>query len=57
MMAPRAVASKQPWVDVTDALEERPVERSVLLRVVAPDSASPARPPAADSDPFAEVEV
>ena len=34
MMAPRALASPQAYVDVTAAMEEQPHERSVVLRVV-----------------------
>jgi Fe-S-cluster-containing dehydrogenase component len=49
MMAPRSLASRRPWVDVTAAMDEQPHERAVHLRVV----------PAADAaeDPFAEVTV
>jgi Fe-S-cluster-containing dehydrogenase component len=50
-MVPRAVTSQQPWVDVTAAMDERPPERAVMLRVV-PHTSSPAVDPA---DPFADV--
>jgi Fe-S-cluster-containing dehydrogenase component len=46
MMAPRSLATRLPYVDVTDALHDRPANRSVSLRMV-PD----------DSDPFAGIEV
>ena len=57
MMAPRALASRQPWVDVTAALDEQPLERSVMLRVVPaePDGGRPRGDTAAD--PFAEVTI
>jgi Fe-S-cluster-containing dehydrogenase component len=54
MMAPRALAAKQPWVDVTAAMRDQPRERAITLRVLQPDAA----PPADDaSDPFADVVV
>jgi hypothetical protein len=47
--------SRQPWVDVTSAMDERPRERSVVLRVV------PTGPGAdqtrSDADPFADVAI
>ena len=46
MMAPKALTARQPYVDVTEALDDTPTSRSVTLRVVA-----------ADPDPFAGVEV
>jgi Fe-S-cluster-containing dehydrogenase component len=58
VMAPKALAAAQPWIDVTAAMDERPHERAVLLRVVAPDADAP---PALGADgtpaddPFADV--
>ena len=52
-MVPRRVAVQQPWVDVTAAMDERPVERAVMLRVVPQTSA----PEVDAADPFAEVVV
>jgi Fe-S-cluster-containing dehydrogenase component len=46
-MVPRGVAARAPIVDVTDAMDERPRERAVTLKVV----------PATAGDPFAGVEV
>ena len=43
VMAPRALARTADYVDVTAAMDEEPVARTVSLRVV--------------QDPFAEVEV
>jgi Fe-S-cluster-containing dehydrogenase component len=56
-MAPRALTSGQPWVDVTAAMDERPQQRSMVLRVL-PASAGSQRP-ASDGggDPFAEVVI
>jgi Fe-S-cluster-containing dehydrogenase component len=48
MMAPRTLASRQPWVDVTAAMDEQPRERAVTLKVV---------PAGAAGDPFADVMV
>ena len=56
-MVPRALTSGQPWVDVTAAMDERPQERSVVLRVL-PASAGSQRPaPDGGGDPFAEVVI
>ena len=52
-MVPKRVAVQQPWVDVTAAMDERPRERSVMLRVV-PQAVAPVADPA---DPFADVLV
>lgn len=53
-MVPRAVGARQPWLDVTAAMEERPPERAVMLRVLP----QPEPVAAGDaSDPFAEVTV
>jgi Fe-S-cluster-containing dehydrogenase component len=59
VMTPRAVAARQPWVDVTSAMDERPRERSVLLRVVAatPQATMPPHAPDDATDPFAEVAI
>jgi Fe-S-cluster-containing dehydrogenase component len=59
MMAPRALTSQQPWVDITAAMDERPRERSVVLRMVpAPTAAeSPGTVPDGNGDPFAEVTI
>ncbi len=59
MMAPRALTSKQTWVDVTAAMDERPRERSVVLRMVATTTTaeSGGSRAAADGDPFAEVTI
>ena len=48
MMAPRSLASRQPWVDVTAAMDEQPRERAVNLKMV---------PAATAEDPFADVTV
>ncbi len=54
-MVPRAVAVRQPWVDVTAAMDERPPQRALTLRLVP---ATPASSPAMDpADPFADVAV
>ena len=53
MMVPRKLASAAPHVDVTAAMEERPRNRAVSLKVVS-EPRHGARLP---SDPFAEVEV
>jgi hypothetical protein len=60
MMAPRALTARQPYVDVTAAMDERPRERSVALRVVAAPSASTTplqRPSDGAEDPFADVVI
>ena len=55
MMVPRSVASRQPWVDVTAAIDEQPRERAVMLKVV-PAGSTPQRPQDEGSaDPFAEI--
>ena len=59
MMAPRTLTSQPAYVDVTAAMDERPRERSLVLRVVGaprpPTSAHAASDGAAD--PFGEVTV
>ena len=54
-MVPRAVAVRQPWVDVTAAMDERPPERALMLRLVP--AAPPSSPALDPADPFAEVVV
>ena len=59
MMVPRASASQQPFVDVTAAMDERPRDRSVVLRVLPSDAgATPVRD-ASDGveDPFGGVTI
>ena len=51
-MVPRAVTVRQPWVDVTAAMDDHPPGRTVMLRVVPSDVTAPA---ADASDPFGEV--
>jgi Fe-S-cluster-containing dehydrogenase component len=45
MMMPRRLVERRPYVDVTEAMAERPRERAIALT------------PAGAGDPFAEVEV
>jgi hypothetical protein len=45
VMLPRALATRDAYVDVVAAMDERPRNRAVSLKVVQ------------DSDPFADVEV
>ena len=45
-MAPRALATLAPWVDVTAAMDDRPTARSVRFKTIA-----------VDTDAYAEVEV
>jgi Fe-S-cluster-containing dehydrogenase component len=47
VMTSRDVVTKAPHVDVTAAMRERPENRAVLLKTLAPDEA----------DPYASVEV
>ena len=56
MMAPRAVASREDWVDVTAAMDEQAHERSIVLRVI-PSDAAPAAAPEPAADPFADVTI
>jgi Fe-S-cluster-containing dehydrogenase component len=56
MMAPRALAATEPWVDVTAAMRDHARERAITLRVLPPDAAPPADDTEA-SDPFADVVV
>ena len=59
MMAPRALALREPYVDVTAAMDERPRERTVVLRVVPGTQADvPAHSSSDDiEDPFGEVNI
>jgi Fe-S-cluster-containing dehydrogenase component len=60
MMAPRSVASRQPWVDVTSAMDEAPRERSIILRVLSNGSTTTPPPPPQEegtTDPFADISV
>jgi Fe-S-cluster-containing dehydrogenase component len=58
MMAPRALASRPPLVDVTAAMDEQPRDRSIVLRTVPPAIADSPRPTSeADGDPFAGVVI
>jgi Fe-S-cluster-containing dehydrogenase component len=52
VMAPAGPAAPAQYLDVTDAMDERPRGRAVSLKVIAPDGA-----PALAPDPYAEVEV
>jgi Fe-S-cluster-containing dehydrogenase component len=58
MMVPKESIARRPYVDITEAMDDRPRERAVSLNVL-PTNGSP--PPAAPGDrafdPFAEVEV
>jgi len=56
VMVPRKLTGVAPHVDVTAAMEERPRNRSVSLKVVSTPTAvsDTAR---VDSDPFAGIEV
>jgi len=56
MMVPRSVASRQPLVDVTAAMDEAPRERSRMLRVL-PGGSTPPPGGASATDPFADVAV
>ena len=52
-MVPRSVAARAPLVDVTEAMDERPRDRAVTLRVI-PDPTDPSAP---GRDPFDGVEI
>ena len=56
IMVPRNGA-RAAYVNVTDAMEERPAARTVSLMVTAADESAAQRAPAAADDPFAEVQV
>jgi Fe-S-cluster-containing dehydrogenase component len=53
-MAPRALAVREPVMDVTAAMHEQPPVRAVVLRTVATGPATDVQPP---GDPFAGVAV
>ena len=55
-MVPRGLIERQPWVDVTAAIDERPQERAVMLRVV-PAGVAVTAPSGDDTDPFAGIAV
>jgi Fe-S-cluster-containing dehydrogenase component len=55
MMAPRSIASQEPLVDVTAAMDDQPRERAVMLRVLPADSTPQASPEGTDVDPFADI--
>jgi len=59
MMIPRGLASRQPLMDVTAAMEEQARERSVTLRMVpaAAEQRPPTRSEPVAADPFADVTV
>jgi Fe-S-cluster-containing dehydrogenase component len=59
MMAPRALTSRPSHVDVTAAMDERPRDRSVVLRTVPSPATADSRRPASegDVDPFAGVVI
>ena len=59
IMVPRAVAARAPYVDVTAAMDERPANRTIRLKVLpaSPEGPAPPEAPAAEPDPFADVEI
>jgi Fe-S-cluster-containing dehydrogenase component len=57
MMVPRGLASRQPHVDVTAAMDERPRERSVVLRALQADAGRDAAGTPPDGDPFGEIGI
>jgi Fe-S-cluster-containing dehydrogenase component len=52
-MVPRAVAARRPLLDVTEATDEQPPRRAVMLRVVPDADAGTGE----SRDPFADVTV
>jgi len=56
VMAPRAVAARQPLLDVTAAMDEQPPARSLTLRVL-PDTPEHQTAGTLLDDPFMEVQV
>jgi hypothetical protein len=54
-MVPRALATRTPYIDVAAAMDERPRNRAVSLRVVS--SSGLPENESVDSDPFAGIEV
>ncbi|MBI4476655.1 MAG: hypothetical protein HY654_05745, partial [Acidobacteria bacterium] len=56
-MIPRAVAAREPWMDVTAAMDERPRERAVTLKVLPVESTLRPAEPDTGGDPFAEIAI
>jgi Fe-S-cluster-containing dehydrogenase component len=58
-MVPRGLASSRPLVDVTAAMDERPRERSVVLRVVpsGTERGGERAPADAAADPFGGIAI
>jgi hypothetical protein len=55
-MVPRTLKDRQPWVDVTAAMDDHPFDRAVMLRMLPPDVA--ATTVSSDAvDPFGGVAV
>ena len=55
-MVPRTLKDRQPWVDVTAAMDDHPFDRAVMLRLLPPDVA--ATTVSTDAvDPFGGVAV
>jgi hypothetical protein len=60
VMAPRQLATRAPYMDVTAAMDEQPRSRAVSLKVVVPGAESAGMPTpvtSGDADPYAGVEV
>ena len=57
MMVPRGGATRQPWVDITAAMNESARERSVILRLVPTEPSQERARPDAGGDPFADVAI
>jgi Fe-S-cluster-containing dehydrogenase component len=57
MMVPRARAGREPWVDVTAAMEDRPAARTIPLRPVGGRWGGASAAALDAADPFAEIEV
>jgi Fe-S-cluster-containing dehydrogenase component len=55
-MVPRTLKDRQPWVDVTAAMDDHPLDRAVMLRLAPSDAATTTVSPDA-ADPFAGVAV
>ena len=55
-MVPRTLKDRQPWVDVTAAMDDHPFDRAVMLRLAPPPAATTTVSPDA-ADPFAGVAV
>jgi Fe-S-cluster-containing dehydrogenase component len=52
-MVPRSLTERQPWVDVTAAMDDRPPERAVMLRLLPAEVIAGGDA----TDPFADVAV